>query len=350
MYKRSALEKWNLAETKNFFTARNATVLLDLWERINRVENQELRQKLRFTFTAILPRASKRYQWSYKAPLNAAIQNYYIAPVFYEWNVYDLYTRKINAVIKSDAFIKQRALRPEAQNQTYVTASADNLHHLEAESVDFIFTDPPFGSNIFYSDMNLFHEAWLGDYTDFRNEAVMKTTGKAKEQSKIDYQEILTGAFREAYRVLRQDKCMAVVFGNSQGSIWSVVQQALFNSGFDTKPVKILILDKGQRSVKGLNSGTEKVATLDLIVVVRKTNNNENSKPLKEINNLSVLISSVFDNVGVRAGFTASHLYLSVLREAMHQGLCIANIDLGDILAEISARGFKINSMSGKLE
>lgn len=349
MYKRSALEKWNLTETKNFFSARNAIVLLDLWERINKVENEQIRQKLKFTFTAILPRASKRYQWSHKAPLNAAIQNYYIAPVFYEWNVYDLVTRKINAVVKSDNYIKNRAKSIANHKQIYVTASADNLAHLADESVEFVFTDPPFGSNIFYSDMNLFHEAWLGDFTDNSKEAVMKTTGKNKEQSKTDYQEILTAAFREAYRVLRQDKCMAVVFGNSQGSIWSVVQQALFNSGFNTKPEKILILDKGQRSVKGLNSGTEKVATLDLIVVVRKTGA-PNNIPLQEESDLKELISSVFDKVNVQAGLTASHLYLAVLREAMDKGLCIANIDLGNILNEISSRGFAINSTSGKLE
>lgn len=350
MYKRSALEKWNLTETKNFFTSRNAIVLLDLWERINAIENEQLRQKLRFTFTAILPRASKRYQWSYKAPLNAAIQNYYIAPVFYEWNVYDLFTRKMNAIIKSDAFIQQRMSPDSSQTQAYVTASADNLEHLESESVDFIFTDPPFGSNIFYSDMNLFHEAWLGDFTDSKNEAVMKTTGKGKERSKSDYQEILTGAFREAYRVLRQGKCMAVVFGNSQGSIWSVVQQSLFNSGFDTRPEKILILDKGQRSVKGLNSGTEKVATLDLVVVVRKSEVHKVEQTLTQISDIKPLIAKVFEDVGIKAGLTASHLYLSVLKEAMHEGLCIANIDLGDILAEVYARGFSINSMSGKLE
>ncbi|MGH9890742.1 MAG: hypothetical protein ACREA0_01905, partial [bacterium] len=41
----------------------------------------------------------------------------------------------------------------------------------------YVFTDPPFGSNIFYSDMNLFQEAWLRSATDHDREAVMHTTG-----------------------------------------------------------------------------------------------------------------------------------------------------------------------------
>ena len=40
--------------------------------------------------------------------------------------------------------------------------------------MDYVFTDPPFGSNIFYSDMHLFHEAWLGKRTDREREAVIQ--------------------------------------------------------------------------------------------------------------------------------------------------------------------------------
>ncbi|KTF12232.1 DNA methyltransferase [Pseudoalteromonas sp. H105] len=347
MYKRSALEKWDLTETKKFFSYRNAIVLSDLWNRINAVENESLRQKLRFTFTAILPRASRRYQWSLKAPLNAAIQNYYIAPVYYEWNVYDLFLRKINAVAKADGVISD-SVDHLTTTQDYVNASADQLPHLESESVDFIFTDPPFGSNIFYADMNLFHEAWIGGMTDNSREAVMKTTGKHKQQSKEDYQEILTGAFSEAWRTLKEGAYLAVVFGNSQGSIWSVVQQSIYNAGFVSKPEKILILDKGQRSVKGLNSGTEKVATLDLIVVVKK-DSSADTTPIALSDNYRETVKKTIDNIELSSSLTASHVYLEVLRTAMSDHVCMANLDLHDVLVEIESRGFSIDSQSGYL-
>ncbi|EKO3708813.1 hypothetical protein LO977_003105 [Vibrio metschnikovii] len=350
MYKRSALKKWNLTSTHKFFSHRNAIVLYDLWQRFEQVENQSLRQKLKFAFTAILPRASKRYQWSKKAPLNAAIQNYYIAPVFYEWNVYELIERKINALIKADKQITDyRGSNALETNQEYVTASADNLVHLRDNSVDLVFTDPPFGSNIFYADMNLFHEAWLGEYTDNASEAVMRTTGKDKSKSKEFYQKILTGAFKEARRVLKNNGHLSVVFGNSQGSIWAVVQQALRDAGFTNKPVNITILDKGQRSVKGLNSGTEKVVTLDLIVTVQKCE--ESSVPEEyELRNDGVeVIKKTIDAISFSEELTASHIYLDVLRNAMYEGVTIADIDLGDITQIIHDKGYKIDPNSGKL-
>ena len=43
-------------------------------------------------------------------------------------------------------------------------------------------------------------------------------------------------------------------------------RRALRDAGFNASPVHVAILDKGQRSVKGLNSGSEGVVTVDLIV------------------------------------------------------------------------------------
>ncbi|NVP00347.1 DNA methylase [Photobacterium damselae subsp. damselae] len=352
MYKRSALKKWNLTSTNKFFSHRNAIILNDLWDRFEAVNDEQLKQKLKFAFTAILPRASKRYQWSKKAPLNAAIQNYYIAPVFYEWNVYDLLERKFRAIMKADLQIQDEASKyTNKTTQEYITSSADNLSHIRSNSVDLVFTDPPFGSNIFYADMNLFHEAWLGEYTDNTSEAVMRTVGANKSESKEHYKKILTGAFSEAYRILKDKGYLSVVFGNSQGSIWSVVQQALRDSGFINKPVNITILDKGQRSVKGLNSGTEKVVTLDLVVTVQKdidaVNNIQNLQSEKE--DILNIIKNTIENIKFTEEMTASHIYLDILRNAMYLGVNLSDINLSDIIDIINNKGYKISPDTGKL-
>lgn len=347
MYHRSALGKWGLTETKLFFSHRNATILFDLWERINEVKDQALRKKLLFCFTAILPRASKRYQWSRKAPLNAANQNYYIAPVFYEWNVYDLFLRKITACIRSDDFIgKNNTLNI---TQEYLTASAHNLEHVRDNSIDYVFTDPPFGSNIFYADMNLFQEAWLGDTTNNLVEAVMRTTGgkETKSTSAESYKDLLTGAFKEAYRVLKPEGVCSIVFGNSKGKIWSIAQQAIRNAGFTGKPLKVSILDKGQRSVKGLNSGHEKISTLDLIVTVKKEVNTDHSDLI--IGDSKKIIHKTLDNLKLNEKTTASHVYAEVLRSAIANNICMADIDLHDIMVDLNSRGIFIRKETGYL-
>src|SRR3712207_8659188 len=71
---------------------------------------------------------------------------------------------------------------------TLFRSSAHALAHLTDDSVDYVFTDPPFGSNIFYSDMSLFQEAWLGTLTDRTHEAVdRKSTRLNSSHANISY-------------------------------------------------------------------------------------------------------------------------------------------------------------------
>ena len=354
MFSRSGLGRSGLTETGKFFSPRNAIALLELWRSINEVEDGEIRQQLRFAFTAILPRSSMRYQWSAKRPLNAQNQTYYIAPVYFEWNVFDLYGRKVNAVIRANdvLYCDNEMLSTEKLcDVSYEIASAEQLAHLDDNSVDYVFTDPPFGSNIFYSDMSLFHEAWLGETTDNSREAVVHTTGKRKNGSGDRYEGLLRSAFCEAFRVLKPGRHMSVVFGNSSGRIWGLVQRALRDAGFRASPVHVAILDKGQRSVKGLNSGSEGVVTVDLIMTVRKPSGGESTETTATfaVGNVDALIRAVIDELSGDEACNPSLVYGRILRKAIQKGLVLDELHLGDVLIALRNAGYGIDRKTGLL-
>jgi 16S rRNA G966 N2-methylase RsmD/DNA-directed RNA polymerase subunit RPC12/RpoP len=354
MYRRSALKKWRLEETRDFFSPRNALALHHLWKQINAISSKPIRQKLRFAFTAILPRASRRYQWSPQRPLNAANQTYYIAPIYYEWNVFDLFERKITAALRSDEEIESRRKlfnKKNTTSQTYVLSSASSLSHLDDATIDYVFTDPPFGSNLFYSDMSLFQEAWLGEITNDSEEAVIHTGGAKGAASSKRYEDLLQLACNEAFRVLKPGKCLSLVFGNSNGRVWSMVQRILRDSGFELTPIHIGILDKGQRSVKGLASGSEGVTTLDLILTVRK--------PFLKVGNPSVVsvppalddvVHDALANIDFDVHVSPSHIYLMLLKRAFELGISVDQLHLADVLNWLEKQGIRVNKKTGLLE
>jgi 16S rRNA G966 N2-methylase RsmD len=355
MYGRSGLGKAGLTRTADFFSPRNAIALLELWRAIENVEDTALQKKLRFAFTAILPRASRRYQWSAKRPLNAQNQTYYIAPVYYEWNVFELFERKVEAAVRADAELASRAGEPRqgatTKPVTYDLASADKLAHLEDSSVDYVFTDPPFGSNIFYSDMSLFHEAWLGRTTANGSEAVVHTSGSRKAGSADRYEMLLRDAFSEAFRILKPGRFMSVVFGNSNGRIWGLVQRALRDAGFAAAPAHVAILDKGQRSVKGLNSGSENVVTVDLIITVQKPDGAAETavaSPLQA--DTSQLIREAVAGLTTKSLPNPSHLYADILRRAIERHLTLDQLHLSDVLIALRQAGYGIDRKTGLLQ
>ena len=354
MYSRSGLGKRGLSETKYFFSSRNAIILNELWSAISDIDDYAIRKKLQFAFTAILPRASRRYQWSKQRPLNAQNQTYYISPVYFEWNVFELFLRKVKATTRSDECIfgsNDLFKKNELGSAIYCLSSADSLDHLDSNSVDYIFTDPPFGSNIFYSDMSLFHEAWLGQTTDNESEAVIHTCGSKKINAAERYANLLKGAFKEAYRVLKPGRYMSVVFGNSKGDVWSLVLRALREAGFDSFPDNVAILDKGQRSVKGLVSGSESVVTVDLIMTIHKptdrtTGETSGSWDQAEPEHLIQAAVADAENGDVK---NPSYVYAHVLREAIKQHKLVDNLHLSDVLIALRKSGYIVDPKTGKL-
>jgi 16S rRNA G966 N2-methylase RsmD len=350
MYKASALGKSGMTTIASFYSNRNLAVLATLRKYIAKVDDAAIRNKLLFAFTACLTRASKRYQWSRQRPLNAANANYYVAAVFYEWNVYDLFLRKVKAVLKSDAYIREarkcHVERSEINSLdvSYNIRSADRIA-LDDDSVDYVFTDPPFGSNLFYADMALFQEAWLDGFTDVDREAVIDRS-KGSKRTAERYETLLTNALRECNRIVRPGGHVSMVFGNSSGSVWSLVQRSIANAGLMIEPDKLVVLNKGQRSVKGLASGFEDVATLDLIITMRAADG-EVPTTLRAVDRATV--AAKIQELANVSPATPSHLYLELLRTGIREGWELDKLDLRDVTAALIADGWDIDSKTGRL-
>ena len=80
-----------------------------------------------------------------------------------------------------------------------------------------------------YSELNYLWESWLKIKTDNSTEAIQnKSQGKGFDE----YQLLMTGCFREYYRVLKPGRWMTVEFSNTNAAIWNGIQTALQRAGF----------------------------------------------------------------------------------------------------------------------
>ncbi|MDR6302567.1 DNA modification methylase/transcriptional regulator with XRE-family HTH domain/DNA-directed RNA polymerase subunit RPC12/RpoP [Nitrobacter vulgaris] len=267
---RASHRSMGIQDVAGFFTKRNLYGLAALRHAIIGAATGRVREALMFAFTGAVNRASRRYQWNAKRPTNVMTGTLYISSLRYEWNVWSLFRRKAADTLRYyQAFPKTTARADVFQR------SATDLNCLPDGSVDMVFMDPPFGSNIFYADSSLLWEAWLGDLTDQSSEIVVNkhrssaTGGKSLQ----DYTDLMTRSFAEAARVLKRGGRAVLAFSNTDGEVWESIQKSLSFAGFDTASVHTL--SKGQPSIKGVKgvSGKENVTTLDLMLCLehRKT-------------------------------------------------------------------------------
>jgi hypothetical protein len=135
---------------------------------------------------------------------------------------------------------------------------------LQDEAVDYIFTDPPFGENIYYADLNFLIESWHRIFTDAKPEAIID---RAKEKKLLDYERLMESCLREYYRALKPGRWMTMVFHNSRNAVWSAIQEALSAAGFVVADVRTL--DKQQSSYRQVTSTAVKQ---DLVISAYKPN------------------------------------------------------------------------------
>lgn len=253
-----------IAEVADFWSNRNLSALSILFEGRLRESDDRLRSALLFAFTAIVNRASRRYQWNAKRPTNVLGGTLYIASLRYEFNVLSLFRRKVAAITNY-----YRSVPLTAGAVVVTQGSATDLRHIPDGTIDYCFTDPPFGANIYYADASLMWESWLGRFTDRSLEAVVSRRRAGKGLS--DYQDLMGRSFAEIRRCLRPGGMATVVFQNTDEAVWRAIQDAALDAGLHLLAASTL--HKSQPSFKGIKAAQdgERVAASDVVLTLSST-------------------------------------------------------------------------------
>ena len=132
-------------------------------------------------------------------------------------------------------------------------------------SIDYVFTDPPFGNNMAYGELNFINEAFLRVFTNLAREAIVSRTQK---KNLLEYQRLMQRCFMEYFRVLKPGRWITVVFHNSKNTVWNAIQEALLSAGFVVADVRTL--DKKQGTFNQITAvGSVKQ---DLVISAYKPN------------------------------------------------------------------------------
>ena len=311
----------------DFFTKRNLHALAALRHAIMGITNERIRDALLFAFTAIINRASRRYQWNAKRPTNVMTGTLYISSLRYEWNVWSLFDRKAKAILRYFRTFPKADTVVEC-----VLASATRLGHIPDDSIDFVYMDPPFGSNIFYSDVSLLWESWLGKLTKTESEIVVNKHLRDASGGKTlaDYQALMTEVFTEVHRVLKPGARAVLVFSNTDDGVWEAIRCALNEA--DLKIESTGLLDKGQRSIKGVQAdlGKQQVTRVDIIMtLIGGSGANEASGEEHHL----TLNSHVRAVLSEAPGGTlpTDRLFSRVIERLIHEGISVSGVSMAAV-------------------
>jgi DNA modification methylase/predicted RNA-binding Zn-ribbon protein involved in translation (DUF1610 family) len=266
MYIRSALHLQGVSDVADFWTTRNRRALAVLWREIQQVNDLRLRQALAFAFTNTAWHATRMRRYNARGGQRPLTGTLYIPQLSIEANPAFVFAHKISQLTR---FYTES---PCASSSLTVMQGSAGALALPDRSIDYCFTDPPFGSNIFYADCATVWESWLGKTTPVAEEAVVNRSLRPVAGGKTvdDYATLMESAFSEIQRVLKPNAWATVVFQSSDAEVWAALRTAAEHAGFDLANASYL--DKTQQSHKGYKgrSGNEDVASFDVVLNLHK--------------------------------------------------------------------------------
>jgi hypothetical protein len=261
-HERARMDYSGITHVHHFYLPRAAVAIGLLWRKANAWPDRRISEFLLFMVEQAIWGLSvlNRFGPTHFSQVNRQLSGvYYVASQHAECSPWYNLGGKLDRLTK--VFRGYRTITGASVINTGTAACLP----LPDDSIDYIFTDPPFGENIYYADLNFLVESWHGVWTDAQPEAIID---RFKKKALPEYQHLMKSCFQEYYRVLKPGRWMTVVFSNSRAAVWNAIQVALQEAGFVVAEVSAL--DKVQGSYRQVTSTT--AVKQDLVISVYKPN------------------------------------------------------------------------------
>lgn len=190
--------------------------------------------------------------------------NWALPPMSKQRNVLESLKRVFARTFKAKKLLHSQLRRGDA---CISTQSAKSLSEIPSESVDYIFTDPPYGGSVQYAELNFLWESWLGFSSAWHDSEIVVNNSRSKDPA--DWAESMLCAMRECQRVLKPDRWLSLCYHDTCLGMWGQVQRIMTDAGFQIGDCPSpLYIDTGSATYN--QRVTEKAVKRDLVINFRK--------------------------------------------------------------------------------
>jgi len=217
------------SKLNEFFTDRALVILGSIIKDIDAVKDENTKKLILLCFTSMLPNVSKMIpgnEDSVNGKSGWVISKLWAPKVHTEKNILISFKHRFHKIKKGKEEVKDSF---DPRNAQILNIDATNLKAVKTGSVDYIFTDPPYGDSIAYFGLSMFWNGWLRNKVDYEGEIIYDPYRNKKYE---DYSSRMRKVYAELFRVLKDGKYLSFTFHNRNLNIWKAVMDAVTGGGF----------------------------------------------------------------------------------------------------------------------
>jgi len=311
------------------FSRRNLIALSIIWQHINQWTNPEIKNKMKLLFTSFLYNVSLMVRWHYKynfvsTGMRTRKGTLYIPSLVIDVNPnFAISTKARNLV---NGFRELHAFKKHKKSEIFCKKmSATVLRGVPEDSIDYLYYDPPYGSNIMYSEVNVVWESWLGEITRLDEEII---ENKYQNKSRSVYEDMLFDAMKEAFRVLKPGRWFTMVYSYSDPSMYRTIQRIAHNAGFIDEGEILHVNSKAKSAIQMVFDKAQQ----RFLVINFKKPKDAKKKAIKKSENIDYdVIRVIQDFLTKQPGKTRDYIYDQVIKQ-LFSTVQIQKFDLNEIL------------------
>ncbi len=215
-------------------------------------------------------------------------------------------------------------------------------------SMDYIFTDPPYGAFISYLDLSILWNHWLGFAIDEETREQETIVGGERGHSEDHYKQSLARSITTSFRLLKPDRWFSIVFQHWDTSYFATILETANECGGELKAAitqtgdVIWSMHKKKNSARVLAG--EMILTFYKPAKVPKAAMPANTAP--EVDSAGIL-PEVFDAClnNDASSFTSEALFNRLVIELWHRrALSCLNLDREEFAKQLMRRGWNYNT------
>ncbi|MDR1023792.1 MAG: type I restriction enzyme HsdR N-terminal domain-containing protein [Prevotellaceae bacterium] len=225
--------------TDQLFSDKQTAQLALLKSIILKQKDENIRNSLLLAFSSTVTKTNKTYHNSSSRDENAgnsaafAYYRYRISKNEIDLDIIKTFETKYKKVRAAKQEMSYFINEETIGNAQILKGTATDLHSLPGESVDYIYTDPPYGKKIPYLDLSVMWNAWLDLEVTEQDYAMEAIEGGEHGKTKDDYNGLIAQSIREMYRVLKYDRWLSFVFAHKDPEFWHLIIDTAESVGFE---------------------------------------------------------------------------------------------------------------------
>ena len=219
---------------------------------------------------------------------------------------------------------------------------------IQPGSVDYIFTDPPYGAFISYLDLSILWNHWLGFAIADETREQETIVGGERGHSEEHYKQSLARSIKTAFRLLKPNRWFSIVFQHWDASYFATILETASDSGGELKAAITQTGDVIWSMHKKKNSASvlagEMILTFYKPVKVARP-----AKPAKigAGADSEAILTEVFDAYlnDDTTSFTSEALFNRLVCQLWHRrALNCLNLDREKFVKQLEGRGWHYNT------